>query len=69
MAEPRDVARQWVRDLALDVIEHDNCPGCKINAAIALEETGGLGELGPGADGPPARPGDAPNRPVVASKR
>jgi hypothetical protein len=31
--------RQWLRDLALDVIEHDNCQGCRRNAAQALDET------------------------------
>jgi hypothetical protein len=32
----------WLRSLALDVIEHEACFGCRVNAAQALEETGQL---------------------------
>ncbi len=40
-----DQALRWLRVLATDVIEHDNCRGCRCNAAQALEEMGCLREV------------------------
>ena len=41
---PLDLAATtlWLRSLATDVLEHEDCRGCKINAAQALDD---LGEL------------------------
>jgi len=36
---------RWLRSLASDVLEHENCRGCKINAAQALADVGELEDV------------------------
>jgi hypothetical protein len=43
--DPRDAALRWLRPLAQDVLEHESCWGCKMNAAQALDAVGALGEV------------------------
>ena len=46
MAAPDpDVAAAWLRGLAQDVLGHESCDGCKLNAAQALEHLGVLDEV------------------------
>jgi hypothetical protein len=36
---------RWLRSLASDVLEHENCRGCKITAAQALADMGELDQV------------------------
>lgn len=43
------VAVTWLRGLAVDIVAHESCRGCRVNAAQALDELGLLhlfGEAG-----------------------
>lgn len=43
--DPRDAALHWLRPLTQDVLEHESCWGCKVNAAQALDAIGALDEV------------------------
>lgn len=47
MPVPLDLAATtlWLRSLATDVLEHQDCRGCKINAAQALDDLGELEDV------------------------
>ncbi len=40
------VAVTWLRGLAVDIVAHESCRGCRVNAAQALDELGLLHLLG-----------------------
>jgi hypothetical protein len=44
-ADRADKAVMWLRALAEDVLDHESCRGCQLNAAQALDDLGLLAEV------------------------